>query len=322
MATYAKAFTILGGDRIIEAATFFKRNGAGEVSPRTVVEVIEELVQAKRQRTKKGKPASETYLRDLSNRLSTFAKDFSVDIGTITTPDVQRWLDRRKVEPQTARNFRTVLHTLFHFAEARGYVFKGGNPVAGTEHIATNGGGAIEIYTPAEIAGLLSNAPKDFLPLLALGAFAGLRAAEVERLEWSDIDLGGGFIHVGEDKAKTASRRLVPILTTLSQWLAPYAGRKGLVWNGSPKELRTARAATVKAAGTEWKDNGLRHSFISYRLAEVQSAAQVALEAGNSPAMVFRHYRELVKPEAAKAWFAVGPEQPANVLPMKEAANA
>jgi hypothetical protein len=36
--------------------------------------------------------------------------------------------------------------------------------------------------------------------------------------------------------------------------------------------------------------------------------AQVALEAGNSPQMIFQHYRELVRPEAAKAWFAIKPK--------------
>jgi hypothetical protein len=35
--------------------------------------------------------------------------------------------------------------------------------------------------------------------------------------------------------------------------------------------------------------------------------AQVALEAGNSPQMIFQHYRELMRPKEAKAWFAIGP---------------
>jgi hypothetical protein len=34
----------------------------------------------------------------------------------------------------------------------------------------------------------------------------------------------------------------------------------------------------------------------------------VALEAGNSPAMIFQHYRELVRPTEAAKWFAVTPE--------------
>jgi len=44
-----------------------------------------------------------------------------------------------------------------------------------------------------------------------------------------------------------------------------------------------------------WKHNALRHSYISYRVAQIQNVAQVALEAGNSPRMVFSNYRELVR---------------------------
>ena len=40
-------------------------------------------------------------------------------------------------------------------------------------------------------------------------------------------------------------------------------------------------------AGFVWKHNALRHSFISYRVAQTQNVAQVALEAGNSPRVVF-----------------------------------
>jgi hypothetical protein len=64
----------------------------------------------------------------------------------------------------------------------------------------------------------------------------------------------------------------------------------------------------------EWKHNALRHSFISYRLAEIQDTAKVALEAGNSPAMIFAHYRELVTPEDAAAWFAVTPKPADNII--------
>jgi hypothetical protein len=35
---------------------------------------------------------------------------------------------------------------------------------------------------------------------------------------------------------------------------------------------------------------------------------KVSLEAGNSLQMIFQHYRELVRPEAAKAWFAIVPK--------------
>jgi hypothetical protein len=56
-----------------------------------------------------------------------------------------------------------------------------------------------------------------------------------------------------------------------------------------------------------WAKNGLRHSFISYRLAILYDTARVALEAGNSPEVIFESYRELVMPEAATAWFEIKP---------------
>jgi len=311
-AIVAKCHEILGSDRYIEAATFFKRHGADTITPRSVPDVVAELVAAREARGK-----SKRYVDDLRARLRKFAQSFAVDISAVTTSDVQSWLDGLDVAPRTAKNFRGALSTLFKFAAARQYIAKGENAATDTERITTNGDGAIEIYSPEEIAALLKAAPKTFLPFIALGAFGGLRSAEIERLDWKEIDLKGGFIHVAAGKAKTRSRRLVPLLPNLTAWLSRCAGRRGLVWKGNARDLLDARAATVKAAGVAWKDNGLRHSFISYRLADIQDAAQVALEAGNSPAMVFRHYREIVRPEAARQWFAVAPEQPANVVTLK-----
>jgi hypothetical protein len=44
---------------------------------------------------------------------------------------------------------------------------------------------------------------------------------------------------------------------------------------------------------------------------------RVALEAGNSPQMIFRHYRELATPDQAKTWFAIVPSRAANVVPIR-----
>jgi integrase len=305
-ASYAKAFEILGGDAVVEAANFYARHRPDQVKRKRVADVVAELIAAKEARGK-----SARYTGDLSARLTRFAEEFAVDISTVTTPDVQKWLDNLKLSAQSARNFRTVLYTLFAFAEKRGYIFKGGNPVEGTEAIEANGGD-IQIYAPDEITALLKAASRKFLPVIALGAFAGLRTAEIERLEWRNVDLAGGFITVAKGKAKTRSRRLVPVLPNLAQWLAPYARRKGKIWKGTTNDLQDARAACVTAAKTPWKDNGCRHSFISYRLASTQDETQVALEAGNSPKVIFGHYRELVKPAAAATWFAIAPVRAAS----------
>ena len=49
-------------------------------------------------------------------------------------------------------------------------------------------------------------------------------------------------------------------------------------------------------------------------------AATIAAPSLNSPAMIFRHYRELVRAVDAKAWFGITPKQAANVVAMEKAA--
>jgi len=53
-------------------------------------------------------------------------------------------------------------------------------------------------------------------------------------------------------------------------------------------------------------------------LVDVQDINRVALEAGNSPQMIFRHYRELATPDQARTWFAIAPMEAANVVASKQ----
>jgi integrase len=318
---FAEAYKTLGADLVVEAAKDYAKRRSAERETRTVAETVADLLKVRAA----GK-ASPRYLEDLRQRLGTFAEAFKVDVDSVTTSDVQHWLDAKKGSPRTRKNFRGALHTLFEFAAARNYIAQDDNPVDHTERISGRDNSAVEIFTPAEVARLLAAAPASFKPVIALGAFAGLRSAEVTRLDWADIDLAGGFIEVKAKKTKTRSRRLVPILPNLRDWLSDHTLKRGPVWPHSRpffhEQQRDTAAATGKdgKAPVAWKANGLRHSFISYRLAEVLSAAQVALEAGNSPTVVFRDYREIVKPDAAKAYFSIGPDRPENVVAVNQAA--
>lgn len=304
--TVAECLKVVGGLTDMLAAAKFYATRHKRTTPKRVSEIVAELIAVKKERE-----ASERYVRDLRYRLNQFASDFQRDACNVTTAEVQAWLDGRKLSPQSYTNYRRVLNVFFEFCVSHGYASD--NPVASVESIKVKGRDDVTIYTPKEIARLLSAASSEFLPCIALGAFAGLRSAEIERLEWSDIQLAERQIVLSKKKSKTASRRMVPISDNLAAWLAPYAGQEGKVWGGTHWAFYIAQAATADAAGIEWKHNGLRHSFCSYRLADVKSAAQVSLEAGNSPSVVFRHYRELVRPADAVKWFGIAPEVAANV---------
>ncbi len=123
VATFADCFALLRGNVLLEAAKSYVRHNADKITRRRVVDVVSELIASKDGRK------SARYVSDLRPRLTRFAKDFSVDVGTITEPDVQSWLGRLKLAPRTVKNFRSALSTLFGFAESHGYIIKGANPV-------------------------------------------------------------------------------------------------------------------------------------------------------------------------------------------------
>ncbi|MGO9202705.1 MAG: tyrosine-type recombinase/integrase [Limisphaerales bacterium] len=325
-ATMAECLKVVGNlDNLSGAVKFYAARNKQTIK-KPVADVVAELLAIKESRG-----ASVRYMGDLRSRLNRFAADCRKDTCNLTTADVQAWLDGQRLEPQGYMNYRRVLHLLFEFAVARS--FASDNPVANTEHVKVRNGD-VEVFTPIEIARLLTAASPDFLPCIAIGAFAGLRSAEIERLEWKDIDLAARHIVVGASRAKTASRRIVPIADNLAAWLAPYADRKGKVWPGGHDAFYDAQQETAAATASEaheakgmkpqkpleWKANALRHSYASYRFALTGDAGRVAGELGNSAAVVHRHYRELVKPADAERWFNVKPERPPNILAMPAAA--
>ncbi len=309
--TIATCLKIVPDLQAIEAACRFYKARHKQVSPKPVAEVVTELLEIK-----KSHGAAERYLEDLKSRLERFAEDAKCNIGSIDTAFIQAWLNGLKLSRQSYANNRRVLSLLFSHAVANGHCID--NPVDKVQRLKVKSGD-IEIFMPDEITKLLAASSEDFLPCLAVQAFAGLRSAEVERLEWSDIDLTAGHIVLGASKTKTASRRIVPVLQNLAAWLAPYDQKRGLIWTAGHDAFYDAQQATAKAAGVKWKSNALRHSFVSYRLAQTQNAAQTSLEAGNSPAVVFKHYRELVRATDAEKYFKIKPEAPGNVVSLAEA---
>ena len=358
-AEFAQAKQVLGEVPLLQAAEYYMKRHPARIAPRPVLAVAEEMLKLKA-----SDGLSEEYLRHLRYDMHKFAAAFHCNIGTVMGPDIDQWLRGLGVSPRTRNNLRASVQTLFAFAKAQRYLPKDHDEMEAVR-VAKDGGSEIEIFTPPEMVEILAHAEKRLIPFLTLGAFAGIRHAEIQRLEWTDLHFDGGIIEIGAAKAKTASRRTVPILDNLRAWLMKHRRTGGLVCGGldtkneipslvaAINQARRANWAKTKRVSAErlketeiearqglasakekpeklkakgrvppgaetapiegwpafvWKHNALRHSFISYRVADIQNVAQVALEAGNTPQMIFKHYRELVRPAAAKEWFAIAPK--------------
>jgi integrase len=320
-AVVAGALKLVGGLQDIAAACQYYAERHKPTVAKRVAEAVSEMLSLK---AKRG--ASDRYQRDLKGRLDKFAAAFQKDARNVSTAEIQEWLDSKKLGTQSYANNRRVLSVFFEFCVARGYASD--NPVDGVENVKIHNG-EIEIFTPAEIARLLAAASPEFLPPLVLGSFAGLRSAEIERLEWQDIHLAERHIVIGKDAAKTASRRVVPIVDNLAAWLAltPEAKRTGKVWKGGwlYKEQQVCAAATAIEAdpakdisakpAVTWKANACRHSFVSYSFALSNDAGRIAGICGNSATVINRHYRQLTTPATAQKWFAVYPPETAQPSP-------
>ncbi|MEI9962706.1 MAG: site-specific integrase [Limisphaerales bacterium] len=124
--------------------------------------------------------------------------------------------------------------------------------------------------------------------MIVIGGFAGLRHAEIARLDWQDIDLEENFIEVKAINAKTDTRRIVPLKPNLKAFLIPLSKKDGkviTVANTTKQILKTAAATgdnTGAIAPLKWKHNALRHTYISARVAECADLPRIADEAGNS----------------------------------------
>jgi integrase len=156
---------------------------------------------------------------------------------------------------------------------------------------------------PDELRNLLSKCAPEIVPYVAICAFAGLRPSEAASLLWSDIHLDTMQIEVRARHSKTRRYRLVPIQPNLGKWLVQFRSADGPIYY-SRRKFREA----YKAAGMEeWKMDILRHSYGTYRLPILKSADALALEMGNSPDVIFRHYRRPMNEARASAYFDLRP---------------
>ena len=304
----ANARKLIGNKPLSELAQFYLRHSTHQITDKTPAEVAKELIS---QKLTDG--MSKRYCEDLRYRLNRFADQFECPISSLHPALIQKFLNELKLSARSVNNFRKSLKTLFEFARSRKYMPKDLDPMEGISKQREHS--TLEIFTPEEMSALLSAAASKSLLPLVLGGFAGLRSAEIERLDWSQIRLSAEpHLIVNANQAKTRSRRLVPITPNLAGWLEPHAKSQGPVWPLGHDYFYESQRAVALKADVKWKQNALRHSFISYRMAIVKDANQVALEAGNSPNIIFKNYLELVTQTQANNWFGIKPEVKENVI--------
>jgi len=297
---YVQARKVAQSESLVMMAADYRRV-CKPLSRANVGQLVEKLLVSKSE-----DGASKAYLANLKTVLTRFAAAFPGDILTVTSADIDGWLRGLDVSAKSRNGMLICVKVLFSFARSHNCL--PAEQMTAAEQIQRariKQDDDVAVFTPEEMTRLLHAAPPHLIPILAIGAFTGIRMAELNRLDWSAIDLQRSLVELRAGQAKTASRRIVPVSDNLRAWIEPLP-RTGKVVR--TPALHREVTALARALGIDWPRNVLRHSFISYRIALVKSADQVALEAGNSPTILFKHYRELATEDQARQWFAILPK--------------
>ncbi len=243
-------------------------------------------------------------------------------VSSVTTGDIQRFLRLRQLGCKRFNNVRSDLHAFFAFCRTAPREWTRTNPVSPIPTFKIHRG-LPDVLTAKKAAELMSvlehytggsrsaHPPGYLVPYFAMCLFAGIRPGtehgEISKLgaapdiaKYVNLDLG--VIRIMPDMAKTRSIRQIMIQPNLKAWLLRYPLSKyPLTVRNMIEQISPVR----KMFGLT--NDVLRHTFISMHVARFKSLGDAALQAGNSEAMVRKHYLNLVSDEEAKAFWDIVP---------------
>lgn len=174
-----------------------------------------------------------------------------------------------------------------------------------------------------EILRVVREELNESLTYLVTGCWMGLRPFEMQRVKPGMWDWTRGYLDVGAAVAmKTMQQRFVPIPANVRELLYERLTAAERFW-GSRQGRRPAKhivrsddqvflSALLRRKGLieSWPQDVMRHSYISYRLAQGHGRGQVAEWAGNSESEIRRSYRRPLRKEDGEAWFGIGMTKP------------
>ena len=219
----------------------------------------------------------------------------------VTSEEISAWLTENDWQPATRKTYRIDLCTFFSYAIGQGWATV--NPVAkvATPILEDKPVEIIKVDEVKKIFTVCQDRDPHLIHYFVLGFFCGIRPEEIIRLDAEDVSLEHRQVEVAAHKSKTRQRRLVDIPDNAMAWLER--------WHELPVTTAIKRRNKIRVrAAVPWPHDCMRHCFGSYHLALSGSADKTAYQMGHrSTEMLIKHYRDLVRTPAAKAYFSIVP---------------
>jgi hypothetical protein len=240
-------------------------------------------------------------------------------VSEINQQTIHKWLETIPLAARTRNHLLGYTRQIFDLAKDNGHISV--NPVVGLKRFRVRSSkekSDYQILSANQTERLLLVADPEVIPFLALWFFAGIRRATLERLDWSMVEIASKRVLVPAWAGKNDEPYPVTLQDNLIEWLKPHVKHCGSLLVpatanrcfGKPSTDAT-RDRILRASADAFltlPDNAGRHTFISMHFARWQNLALTATEANNSPAIIMRHYRHLVKdPKDPKRYWQIRP---------------
>lgn len=328
------------GGTLEEAVAYYLKNHAGVKTKLPLGELLDRGVLAKELAGRRPR-----YITQFGVSCRSFINNRKEQLAhTVTKQEIAAWLSGNGWAPKTQRVYLGDLRSLFSWAIDKGYAVQ--NPAAEKFDIAPDAPSEIHALTTVQSHRLLqlsAQPPKvseenrkqwqrpPLLWFVALGLFAGIRPAELGRLDRSKVNLKERHVVIEARTSKTRQRRIVDLSKNACAWLMLDPLRVGPVrpsnwrllwerlreeagWRASAWTHRTLvdgkpRGHLAKKDCPLWPHDALRHTFASMHYATHQNESLLKAQMGHSENQdtLMRHYRALVTREEAKAFWKLMP---------------
>ena len=269
---------------------------------------------------------SATYLGSLDRILNKVNEDLGyVNLRDLTGESVERILEKHFHTPQSFDLALRTLSPLFTMALKRSPSWIDKNPCSSIEKRSRGRVGPVAILSVEEAKKLLTSCQdftndstmpinlrvnaSDALSAVSMMLFAGVRPAEMKRLEWKDVDLEAGTLFISNVKAKTDRSREIDMPATLLAWLhqsKPDGDNEGFIcpknWDRKIKAIR--HQSGISKSG---KDQ-LRKTFASYHLQAYGDVNLTRSIMGHETSdILFTNYRNAVRKKDAEEFWNILP---------------
>jgi integrase len=266
-----------------------------------------------KRRGKKGSAYSETtlagYKRSLNNQLE---EEFGArPAAEIVEVEWQMWADRlarEGISRSRIRNHLAVASAIYGWASRPTRRLVDRNPTLAVELPPNDERPRMRVCTAEEAAQLLAALEPDDQVPYAIAFYAGLRRAEIYRLQWTDVDLDGFRLHVRKSKSEAGTDRRPPIAQTLRPILRAAWLRQGQPVDGAVSAASVMSGKLAIRATKAWKHaptalariplHECRHTYASFLMAAGYTLKEIMEYMGHSNlAMVQRYVKLLPPPE-------------------------